>query len=392
MAAMTGTVAPAETTIPAPGPSRLFDRLRQADPNWWLVASMVGTFVVVFVPLVHRRHANFSSFNLDMGIFDQTIWLLAHGETFITTRGMEFFGHHASPALLLLVPFYWLGAGAHFINAVQVLSLALGAVPVFLLGRDRLGHGWMALALAAVYLLHPAFGFLAWELFHPEVMAIPALLFAWWFASRQRWGWYAASLIYHGGVEGGRRPRRHRHRHPRRPEVQPARRLVTAGAALVWFVFVTRVMLPAVAGEVFYGQLYQGIGQTPAEIARGAIDDPGNITGRLVNGEARSYLWQLLAPFGFFPLVGLPALIGGPQLLANLLSDYVWTREIRVHYAALPLAGLTLGMVEGVELAAGRRLRRPRCSWRPWWWRRCWAPSRGASRPSGGLRQRLLGL
>jgi len=343
---------------PAVGRSPLLDRLKRADPNWWLVAALVGTFVIVYAPLVYRRHANFASFSWDMGIFDQAVWLLSRGRSFITVRGLDFFGHHASYGLFLFVPFYWLGAGVQFLNLVQVLSLALGAVPVFLISRDRVGRGWIPLALAAVYLLHPALGFVSWELFHPEVMAITPLLFAWWFAGRQRWGWFAVSVIYAVSwkedvalaamvlglilaVRGRAKERRVG--------------IITAVAALAWFVVVTRVLLPAIAGEAFYGQLYKGIGSTPGNIVSGAVDDPGNITSRLANDEARTYLWQLLVPFGFIPALAPASLIAVPQLLANLLSDYVWTRQITFHYVAVPIAALTLGAVEGVAWL-GRRL------------------------------------
>jgi uncharacterized membrane protein len=357
MAAMTGTVAPEEAQAPTVPDTGWVGRLKHADSNWWLVAAMAGTFVVVFAPLVYRRQANFASFSWDMGIFDQAVWLLAHGKSFITVRGLDFFGHHGSFAMYLFVPFYWLGAGAHFLNIVQVLSLALGAVPVFLIARDRLDRGWLPLAVVAIYLLHPALGFMSWELFHPEVMAITPLLFAWWLAGRRRWGWYAVALIYAvlwkedvalaamvlGLILAVRKDTRRIG-------------LITAGAAFAWYLVITRVMLPAVAGEAFYGQLYQGIGSTPGRIAYRAVTDPTNITSRLTNGEARSYLWQMLAPFGFFPLAAPGALLAVPQLLANLLSDYIWTREIKVHYAAVPIAGLTIGMVEGVSWI-GRRLK-----------------------------------
>jgi uncharacterized membrane protein len=321
---------------------------------------MMLVFVLAYAPDVYRRHSNFLSFSWDMGIFDQAIWVLSRFHSFITVRGLNFFGHHASPALLLYVPFYWLGAGAQFINFTQVCSMAAGAVPVFLLARDRLESRWLAVGLAAVFLLHPALGFMAWELFHPEVMAITPLLFAYWFATRQRWGWYSATCMFAvawkedvalavlvlGLVIAVKYSRR--------------AGIITSLTALVYYLLVTRVMLPAVTGEVFYEQLYRGVGGSPGHILTNAINDPGNIFGRLSNGEARTYIWQLFAPFGPAPFAA-PQLIvvGGPQLLANLLSDYVWTRTITVHYAAVPVAALSLAAVEGTALIRprwGRRL------------------------------------
>jgi uncharacterized membrane protein len=339
-----------EPVTAAPRPTRL-GRLGRMDPAWLAVAALMLVFVVAYAPDVYRRQTNFLSFSWDMGIFDQAVWVLSRFHSFITVRGLNFFGHHASPAMLLYVPFYWVGAGAQFLNFTQVCSMALGAVPVFLLARDRLDNRWLAVGLAAVFLLHPALGFMAWELFHPEVMAIAPLLFAYWFASRQRWNWFAASAIFAvawkedvallvlvmGLVIALRYNRRVG--------------LTTAAISIVYYLLVTRVLLPAVTGEVFYEQLYRGVGGSPVHIVSNAVKDPSNVFGRLSNGEARHYLWQLFAPFGPAPLAAPEiAALAGPQLLANLLSDYVWTREITVHYAALPVTALTLASVEGVAL------------------------------------------
>ncbi|MGH9182013.1 MAG: DUF2079 domain-containing protein, partial [Acidimicrobiales bacterium] len=146
------------------------DRLVGADRAWLVVTAMVVAWIAVFAPLVWQRHSRFGSFSFDLGIFDQAVWLLSRppfGDGLITVRGLTVFGHHAEPALYLLAPFYWLGAGPQFLNMVQVVSMALGAVPLFLIARDRLGYGWIALPVCVAYLLHPALGFMAWELFHP---------------------------------------------------------------------------------------------------------------------------------------------------------------------------------------------------------------------------------
>ncbi len=111
-----------------------------------------------------------------MGIHDQSIWLLAHLRGFMTVRGLQVFGHHATPGYILFVPFYWLGGGPHLLNITQVCVAALGAVPVFLLARLRTGSAWVGTALGIAFLLHPALQFFMSELFHPEVIAITPLL------------------------------------------------------------------------------------------------------------------------------------------------------------------------------------------------------------------------
>lgn len=322
-----------------------------------MLLALVAGWVTVFGLLVYRQHDRFGSYTFDMGIFDQAVWLLSQGDgLFITVRGLEFFGHHANLGLVLFAPFYRLGAGPHLLNLVQVVSMALGAVPVFLLARDRLANAWLALPLAAAYLLHPALGFMTWELFHPEVMAITPLLFAYWFARHRRWGWFAGCAVYAvswkedvalavfmlGLVLLLRKEWR--------------AGAVTAAAALGWFLFVNRVLLPGVGGDAFYNHLFGSVGGTPLGVVKTALLDPTRITDRFLADDARTYVWKMGAPFAFLPVLAPAAFgLGAPQLFLNLVSGADFTRLIYYHFSALPLAGLTVATVEGIGFVARRR-------------------------------------
>ena len=68
--------------------------------------------------------------------------------------------------------------------------LALGAIPLYLLARDRLVSPWAALIPALVWLLQPSVQWFAWETFHPEVIAIVPVLCAYLAAERNKIGWY----------------------------------------------------------------------------------------------------------------------------------------------------------------------------------------------------------
>jgi uncharacterized membrane protein len=334
----------------------LRDRVRDAPPEWWALAAMVTVWAAVFGRLVVLRHERFGSQSFDLGIFDQATWLASRGgDLFITVRGLELLGHHANLGLFLLAPFYRLGAGPHFINLLQVASMALGAVPVFLLAREHFGGPRLALVPAGAYLLHPALGFFAWEEFHPDVMAITPLLFAWWFARRERWGAFAACMVYAVSwkedvalaavvlgvvllLRGHRRAG-----------------LVTAATAAGWFLFVNRVLLPGVSGEAFYDHLFSDLGDSPWEIVTTLTFHPTRILRALGAPDARTYVWQMLGPFGFLPLLAPLAFgVGAPQFVLNVVSEAGFTRSISYHFSSLPLAGMTLGMVEAIAFL-GRR-------------------------------------
>jgi uncharacterized membrane protein len=341
------------------------------------LAGALVVWIVTFAVLAYRRQDRFWSVDFDMGLHDQSVWLLAHGRGFLTVRGLDVFGHHATLGYFFFVPFYWLGAGAQFLNLTQVVWLALGAIPVFLLARYRLGSEWAATALATAYLLHPALQFFTAELFHPEVMAVTPLLCAYYCSvrlqtksrgtglparderpSRASWGWFAfwcvvavswkedvaLAVVVLGLIVALRGERK--------------RGLLTAGLALAWFSLWTLVLFPAINGGAVQSEgLYTGVGGSASGIARTLFEDPGRITSRLFGADTGGYLWHLFAPFGLVAAWSPVVALGLPQLVLNLLSDVPWTRTITFHYAALPVTALAAATVEGVAFLWRRRPR-----------------------------------
>jgi uncharacterized membrane protein len=338
-----------------------FARLRRPHPAELVLALAIVVWVVTFAVLVVRRQERFWSVDFDMGIYDQAIWLLARGKSFITVRGLPVFGHHATFGLLLFAPASWLGAGPNFLNVVQVTLLALGAVPLYLLGRARALGPWAAAALASAFLLHPTLQFLGWELLHPESLAITPLLCAYLCAVRRSWGWFAAwavlavsfkedlalAVLVLGLVIAFR------------PHRQPGDRragLLTAALAAAWFVAVTQLLIPTVSGHpAHYEALYSGVGGSPTGVVETALRDPGEITSRVLSSESGDFAWKLLAPLGLTALLSPGVLaLGLPQFGADVLSDASWTREISYHYAALPLAAAAIAAVEGAAFVVRR--------------------------------------
>jgi uncharacterized membrane protein len=350
------------TSTATPGiATRAGRRLGRTHPAAIALGVAIAIWVLTFALLVVRRQDRFWSVDFDMGIYDQAVWLLARGHDFITVRGLPVFGHHATFGFYLFAPASWLGAGPDFLNVVQVAVLALGAVPLYLLGRHRSLSPWAAAALATAFLLHPALQFLSWELFHPESIAITPLLCAYLCAVRRSWGWFACwavlavsfkedlalVLLVLGLVIAFRR------RH------QPGDRragLITAGVAALWFLAVTQVLLPLVSGHpAHYENLYSGVGGSPSGVLETAFRDPGSITSRVLSSESGELVWKLLAPFGLTALLAPGALLLGlPQFGADVLSDASWTREITFHYVAIPLAAVAIASIEAIAFLVRR--------------------------------------
>jgi uncharacterized membrane protein len=324
-----------------------------------VLAVLIVVYVTVFGTLTWMQQSNYGTFGFDMGIYDQGIWLLSRfEEPFVTVRGLNYFGHHVNPITVLFVPFYWLGAGPHFLYLLQTVWMALGAVPVWLLARDRLGSPWLAVVLAGAYLLYPSLEWINWWHFHPDALIITPLLFAYWLALHQRWRWFALAvalalackedaalavvmlgllLVARGNRRAG---------------------LITSVAGATWFVLATRVVIPTANAGVgpFYQDFFPGFGNSLGDIAYNVARHPSRVLELVTSPDRVSYYTQLLAPVALLPLASIPVLlIGGPQTLINVVSGHGYTHQIRYHYSAIVLAAVMLATVE----SCARLSRRP---------------------------------
>lgn len=337
--------------------SSLLGRARRHGPEV-VLAGLVATYIAVFGTLTWAQQSNFGTFGFDLGIYDQGIWLLSRfREPFVTVRGLHYFGHHVNALTVLFVPAYWLGGGPHFLLLVQTVWLALGAVPVWLLARDRLDSRWIALALAAAFLLHPSLQWINWWHFHPDALIVTPLLFAYWLATRRCWGWFwvalAAALLAKedaalaavglGVVLLLRREWRH------------GAAVAAVGGA--WFLVATQVIIPWANGGLapLYADLYPQFGGSIPEIARSMARDPGQVLAVATRPDRIEYYTRLLAPVAFAPLLApLALLVGAPQTLANVLSAHGYTFDFRFHYSAIVVAAVLLATVEAVGLLRRR--------------------------------------
>jgi uncharacterized membrane protein len=327
------------------------------DPVRWTLGAVIVVWSLTFTILTWQRHDRYGTFGFDLGIYDQAIWLVSQFKTpFITIRGLNFFGHHFNPILVLFAPFYRLGAGPHFLLLVQVASQASGAIAVFLLARDRLEHRWLAAGLGSAYLLHPTSGWLVWEFFHPDALAIGPLLFAYWAARSERWRWFAvagllalfckedvALALFMLGIL---------------IFVRSNKRLggLTAVASLAWFFMATRLIIPAVNGVgAFYDSLFGELGNSPLEVIKSFFTKPGAVRKVLRMPDRENYMVMMLTPAAFLPFASLSSfLIAVPMIAINLLSTFPYLREIRYHYSAIVLVGVVVATVEGIANISAR--------------------------------------
>lgn len=328
-------------------------RHRLSDPVPLILIGMMAAWSALFITLGWMRHERYATFGFDLGIYDQGVWLVSRfRDPFVTIRGLDLFGHHMNPILLAFVPFYWLGAGPLFLLVVQVLAQASGAVAVYLLARDKLQDRWLALVLAGVLLLNPTMQWLTWEFFHPDSLMISPLLFAYWAATRKKWGWFAvASLLALACKEDAALAVAAMGlvialRHDRRIGA------ISSVVAVAWFALSTRVLIPFFSGtEAFYESWFGKFGDSPLQVIGNVLRHPGDALETATEPDRMSYYRMMLAPMAFLPLASVRTLfIASPMVAVNVLSTFPYQREIRYHYSAIVLVGIALATVEAIAI------------------------------------------
>src|SRR5262249_53418741 len=112
-----------------------------------------------------------------------------------TGEQMVRLGGHADPFLVLLAPVWKVWPSPLALGLTQVVVVALGALPVFWLGRRHLGSENVAGLLALAYLAYPWTATSAGDSIHPVTFAIPFLLFGIWYLETGRLGAFAVFAL-----------------------------------------------------------------------------------------------------------------------------------------------------------------------------------------------------
>jgi uncharacterized membrane protein len=260
-------------------------------------------------------------------------------------------GGHADPFLVLLAPVWAVWPSPLSLAFAQIAVVSLGALPVFWLARRHLEDERTAGVLAFAYLAYPWVATSAAASIHPVTFAITFFLFCVWFLETDRLVWFgvfAALAMSTGELMGV-------------PVLALgiwfalARRRRLAGAAIAlagaaWTFAAVYLIVPHFAGgdSVFFG-FYEDVGGSPQGVVRKLFEDPGAVLGALLEKHDVVYLVWLGLPLLFlFVLSPGLALVGLPQLLANMLSDFRSMTHPRYHSVAAVIPFLIMATVLGI--------------------------------------------
>ena len=348
---------------------------------WLLILLYIGLFSWQSV----ARHQAFATNAYDLGNVNQAFWNTVHGRPlhFTNWRGVELdlandsrLAMHVEPIYFVLAPIYWLWQQPETILILQTIILALGALPVFWLARDRLRSHLAGVAFAAVYLLFPGLEAAnMWE-FHAVALAAPLLLFAFYFGQKGRWGllWLFAILAMAtkeevslsvlvmgfcfsvwGLIQAWRKlaPPINIRTWLRRAAGTP---LVIHGLALMlvaalWFVVAVFVVVPHFEGSRSpYLSYYNQLSGDAASGGSGIFPMLIAALHAMFTRRNVQYLIDLYTPVAFLSLFNpLTLAISAPDLAINLLSTHEPMHFTeKYHYVAPLLPGIMISAILGV--------------------------------------------
>ncbi len=329
--------------------------------HWpYILLLFAGTaYLIASALLQHRAFGT----GYDLGIYDQTIWNLAHGRIWMTTLVYETNGYydHFEPILALIVPLYWLWSDVRVLLIVQSVALALGSLPIYLYARRRF-KAWeygsaLAAVIAAAYLVYPAMHNANLNDFH-EVSLLPPLLgFALYglLTGRRRMTWvflalclmvkedFSVTFLMFGLYIVAFRPTGFRRRDG----------VFVAGVALIWMLLVLYVLYPAATRGMpypFVARRYPWLGDSPESAATVLLTRPWIMLPYLVQTPKLMFLLRLFGPLLFLPLLGWPViLLAIPVLIYLMLSNYEPQWSVQSYYNPPLLPTLFFGLILALE-------------------------------------------
>jgi uncharacterized membrane protein len=335
--------------------------LPEARPGheWWglpaVLALAVG-YAAFFGLYTVRKHLAFHSYAFDLGWQNQVFFTLLHTGNprvtgFIT---LEHFSNHFQPLYYLLAPIYALRQDPATLIVLQAVLLPTAAVPLFLIARRRLANTWIALAVAAGYLLYPALHGLNTYDFHGVVLLIPILCFLLYFLETGRMGWYWAcfllalitredvpvTLLGVGLYEW---------------LALGKRRLAAASIAACAAYFAMTLAVMTALGGAPNLENYRALGlpehQDYTGVLMTALSNPAFVFRHVfLDTDNLVYLLQILAPVCFLPLfTGRRLVLLVPGLAIILLSNTSAQYSIGFQYSAHVIAPVFFLSILGIE-------------------------------------------
>lgn len=352
----------------------MMNAILKTRPAHLLLGGMVLVYIIYFSWYTINRHNTLNSYTADLSLIDQPMWNTVIGpggfmELTWGSRQQPRLAEHFEPVLVPLALLFFVWDDVRVLLVAQSVALALGAIPVFWIAQNRLSTlnlsaglpRRVALVFAGVYLLSPHLQAANIADFHADPFVVTPLLFAFWYAIRQRWPWMWLWAVVAMATKETLPPltamlglwlliRAWRQTKPR-PAAGHGLALMLVSSA--WFGVATFLIVAPLARQYF------GV-DGPVYFASRFNGETARLTPLLQDPARWRYLFGLLASVGFLPLLAPELLLLGlPVLAANLLSNFPGQYSGEQHYSAPLVAALIIAAIYGARRLANSSRQTP---------------------------------
>ncbi|VAX17716.1 hypothetical protein MNBD_NITROSPINAE01-1199 [hydrothermal vent metagenome] len=324
-----------------------------------LLAVLIATYTGWFTYHSIDRWASLNNDWWDVGNIDSAAYNTAHGKFMYSNAELgSFWSDHFAPILLVLSAYYLFDDGYWFIYFWQSLTIALTAIPIFLLGLEFFKNDRVALLLAVVYLAN---GYIhAGNLFDYHMVSHIGLFFfsAFYAMVKKRWGWFfvfgallmfckedAPIIFFMLGFYA--------------LLVQKEYKIafVTWAVAVAYVLFVFGLAIPYLRevshnvwgdrGTYYYNKDYVWLGESTLDKLKTLLFSPRETFDAVFSNPMRAGRWEdWVTAYAFLPFLsftGLIILI--PSSLELLLNARVTVSSLLFHYPLMLAPLWTLAMI-----------------------------------------------
>jgi uncharacterized membrane protein len=322
------------------------------------VTASISIAIMILFVCSSLRHWLYHSHALDLGFFDQGLYLISTGQKpIISLSGFHILADHAAVILYPLAFLYRIYPDVHWLFAVQAISLAIGGLPLYHLaigaGLDR----QKATTIVLTYLLYPVILNKVLFDFHPDSIAVPGFLLAILAAMKNRIILFSFAVVLilscksvlsltvismglwlifleHKKIAGA----------------------IAIFAGLAWFLISKKLIIPIFLGGDMGGMTaaiagrYSYLGNSLIEIVENIFTKPDLVFDKILSLNTIKYLGLLILPilWGLSPKKISPLLCAIPTLVINILSTYPLQRSLTQHYSLPILPFLFIAIISSV--------------------------------------------
>lgn len=332
----------------AVGKTKVFADIRKKTTVYAIYSLAAVFYLIIAGGTVVLRYLNYSCPAFDFGIWVQMFHNMRTSLEPVTTvereRSLSHFAVHFSPIYYLFLPFYAVFPSPITLQVLQVMTLASGLIPVYLLCR-KFGLSKSATAVfGVIFALFPALATGCFYDLHENCFLVPIILWLFYFIENDS---IKAMIIFSAllllvkedapvylaciglYVIFGKR--------------KYVRGTVMTVGSISYFIIVMLMMQKYGLGVMTYryDNFIADEGGGLIDVVRNFVTNPAYAISQCFTGQKLEYLLYMLMPLGFMPLATkkvskLILLI--PVVVINLATDYKYQYSIFFQYVFGSLA------------------------------------------------------